>query len=72
VRTGDERFEGSTRGDGCASSLAGASYATSEVVVTPGRLLSWDRGWDASGEQAWGATGGGYEFVKRSDEAPPK
>ncbi len=55
-------FIGSTRGEGCASELAGAAYATSEVTVTYHMLRSWDRGFDGSGEQVWGSTAGPYRF----------
>ncbi len=55
---------GSTNGTGCASQLRGATYATSEVRVTPGLLTSWDRGFDADGNQVWGATARPYEFVR--------
>lgn len=58
-------FEGSTRGKGCMSSLGEAAYATSEVIVKPGVLTSWDRGFDAQDEQAWGAVTGAYIFVKQ-------
>ncbi|MEM7306571.1 MAG: chromophore lyase CpcT/CpeT [Planctomycetota bacterium] len=57
-------YVGATRGEGCQSSLGGASYATSEVRVEPELLTSWDRGWDAEGEQAWGAELGPYLFVR--------
>jgi len=63
-KTADGVFEGSTVGKGCASELRGASYATSEVRITPEQLLSWDRGFDAQGKQVWGATKGGYVFKK--------
>ena len=69
VRTGDD-YVGATQGQGCISTLRGAAYATSEVEISESVLVSWDRGWDNSGEQAWGATAGGYEFVKRSASAP--
>ena len=59
-----ESFEGTTRGEGCASNLRGASYATSEVTVTRHILSSWDRGFDAEGRQVWGATAGPYVFMK--------
>jgi hypothetical protein len=68
-------FSGSTIGRDCPSELRGASYATSEVVILPGRLESWDRGFDAAGSQVWGATKGGYVFVKEeswSDRLPPQ
>jgi hypothetical protein len=57
---------GSTQGDGCASALRGAAYATSEVTLTAGELDSWDRGFDATGNQVWGSTKGAYRFVKES------
>ena len=61
----DDHFEGSTRGNGCASSLSGASYATSEVVMTSDLITSWDRGFDANDQQVWGAVDGAYEFVRK-------
>ena len=60
-------FIGSTEGTGCESTLRGASYATSEVVVEAARLTSWDQGWDAAGEQAWGAVDGPYIFDRTTD-----
>jgi len=57
-------FIGSTSGKGCKSNLRGASYATSEVVIWPDRLTSWDRGFDVEERQVWGATEGAYIFVK--------
>lgn len=61
------RFVGSTGATSCPSSLRGASYATSEVVITEDQLLSWDRGWDVNGKQVWGAETGGYIFVKTTE-----
>ena len=59
-------FNGGTEGTACASTLNGASYATSEVIVRADGLSSWDRGFDAEGDQVWGAVKGGYEFVRRT------
>lgn len=64
-----EGFVGGTAGKECLSDLRGAAYATSEVAVMPDRLVSWDRGFDASGRQVWGARGGGYVFMKKSAAA---
>jgi hypothetical protein len=47
--------------------MRGATYATSEVVINKQMLESWDRGWDASGKQMWGATKSGYQFVKQME-----
>jgi hypothetical protein len=60
----DGSFSGKTGAQTCKSSLRGASFATSEVTVVPGKIVSWDQGWDDKGEQVWGATLAGYEFVK--------
>lgn len=59
-RKGD--FRGSTRERECLSQLRGASYATSEVVITRNGISSWDRGYDAEGTQVWGAVAGPYQF----------
>lgn len=58
-------MRGATTGDGCGSALRGAAYATSEVVLTPDTLRSWDRGYDKAGKQVWGAVKGPYVFVKQ-------
>lgn len=63
-RSGPLVFEGGTVGGVCASELRGASYATSTVSLMSERLVSWDRGFDEQGEQVWGATTGGYEFLR--------
>lgn len=60
-------FVGSTQKQDCLSSLRGASYATSEVIINKTMLLSWDRGWDTNGKQMWGAVKSGYQFVKQKD-----
>lgn len=74
LRRRGENFIGSTIASLCTSSLRGASYATSEVVVTPEGLISWDRGYAADGIQVWGTTRGGYVFdriVPDEEEPPP-
>jgi len=58
-------FAGGTMGEGCASTLQGAAYATSEITSTVNRLESWDRGFYDDGTQAWGATAGPYRFERR-------
>lgn len=65
-KTGRKKFAGSTPGKECLSSLRGATYATSEVLITSRRLISWDRGWNLNDEQVWGSEFGGYIFKKVS------
>jgi hypothetical protein len=62
-------FKGGTLAANCPSTLRGAAHATSEITLADGLLVSWDRGFDASGKQVWGAVKGGYRFVK--DAAAP-
>ena len=64
ARVDEGRFEGSTRDRDCNSTLRGAAYATSEVIVTPEGIESWDRGFDASDQQVWGAEKGAYIFKR--------
>lgn len=56
------RYAGSTPGTECLSQLRGAAWATSEVTVTAEGITSWDRGWNAAGEQVWGSRHGAYVF----------
>ncbi len=58
------KFVGSTDGKKCPSDRSGASYATSEVTILKDELHSWDRGYNEKDEQVWGATQGGYVFIK--------
>jgi len=60
-----EEFFGGTHGTACSSELRGASYATSEVKIYDDRIMSWDRGFSADGAQVWGATKGGYIFIRQ-------
>lgn len=62
----ESAFRGGTQAASCPSDLRGAKYATSEVSVRANEIVSWDRGFDAQGNQVWGATMGGYQFVKVS------
>jgi hypothetical protein len=57
-------YAGFTQGTGCSSSLSGASYATSQAWITADGLVTWDRGWTAEHEQAWGAEKAGYVFER--------
>lgn len=62
----DGQFSGSTVEGACLNAWGEATYATSEVSMMPGLLISWDRGYNDKKEQVWGAVKGGYHFVKVS------
>jgi len=57
-------FDGATEGMACSSDLKGAAFATTEVKIYANAIISWDRGFNSSGEQVWGATKGGYIFLR--------
>jgi hypothetical protein len=58
-------FIGSTNENECKNAWGKATYATSEVNIGPQGMVSWDRGYDDTHTQVWGAEKGGYEFVKK-------
>lgn len=62
-----QRFTGSTGPNTCMSTLRGASFATSEVLISEERIESWDRGYDAKNNQVWGAEKGAYIFKRLTD-----
>jgi tetratricopeptide (TPR) repeat protein len=57
-------YAGARKGDGCPSGFGGAASATSALSLGDGELRLWDRAFDASGRQVWGATKGPYDFRK--------
>ncbi len=62
----DGFYSGSTGKTSCSSTMRGASYATSIVLIRKHQIISWDRGFDKDGNQVWGAEKGGYIFNKGS------
>jgi len=64
-KNSDGSFSGKTGDKTCPSNLRGASFTSSEVTLSENQMISWDRGFDATGKQVWGAQKGGYIFVKR-------
>ena len=63
-RQDDGSYSGATEDAACLTTWGGATYATSEVTVREDEIVSWDRGYDADGQQVWGAVKGGYTFRK--------
>ncbi|MCH2132170.1 MAG: chromophore lyase CpcT/CpeT [Phycisphaerales bacterium] len=69
-RVDGNTYTGGIDGTGCPSTLDGASYLTSDVTLRADRILIWDRGYSADGEQVWGSTAGPYIFKRQSRGAP--
>lgn len=64
LREAEGMYLGKTIEGDCKSEFGGAVYATSKVEVTNDKVQSWDQGWDAEGNQVWGAEYGPYDFRK--------
>lgn len=62
LRYNGTEFVGATDSAACPSDMRGASFAMSEVIIDDDGLTSWDRGFDSTGVQVWGAEKGGYRF----------
>ena len=63
-KSGKKSYEGGTGYKTCPSDMRGAAYASSIVTLNTKMLLSWDRGFDRSDKQVWGAEKGGYKFLR--------
>lgn len=64
-----DAFVGGTLARLCASSRAGAEYATSQIRLGPDGLDTWDRGWTGQGVQVWGAERGPYRLRRVAPRA---
>jgi CpeT/CpcT family (DUF1001) len=64
-------YRGATTGRSCPTTLSGATYVTSDVVLDTVGLRSWERGFDPSGAQKWGSESGPYVFVRRTPLPAP-
>ncbi|AFY69884.1 protein of unknown function DUF1001 [Thalassoporum mexicanum PCC 7367] len=56
------RYIGSTPPEGCPTNFRGAVKITNKILLTDGEMETWDRGFDASGKQVWGADDSSYKF----------
>jgi len=57
-------FRGATEYDNCKGSFRGSTYTTTEFVVYPHEVISWERGWDDMKVQKWGPTQSPYIYTK--------
>ncbi len=72
VRTGERRFEGTTRGRECENRYKGAAYVVSRSVLTDEVMMNWDRGIAADGRVVWGPEAGGYRFRPVGEDGGPE
>jgi len=67
-RRGDG-FLGNTPDGGCPSDYRGASFTTNTIWLTETTMETWDRGFDAAGNQVWGAEDESYLFFDVDSDA---
>lgn len=58
-------YIGNTPIDGCPANFRGAVRITNQILLGPDGMDTWDRGFDASGKQVWGAETESYQFRRR-------
>jgi hypothetical protein len=57
-----DTYLGNTPINGCPANYRGASRITNRIELTPTGMNTWDRGFDANGNQVWGAKTESYQF----------
>lgn len=68
-----DRYTGSTPSAGCPTTFRGAVRITNTITLDPSGMETWDRGFDATGQQLWGAKQQGYRFrpiAPHADQPP--
>jgi CpeT/CpcT family (DUF1001) len=57
-------YVGNTPIDGCPTNVRGAVRITNHIVLQKTGMQTWDRGFDRTGKQVWGAKAESYQFRK--------
>lgn len=60
----DRIYRGETQTGGCAINYKGAVKITNTIELKPAQMTTYDRGFDASGKQVWGANERPYIYRK--------
>lgn len=55
-------YIGRTPIDGCPANVRGAVRITNQITLHKAGMDTWDRGYDASGKQVWGAKAQSYQY----------
>lgn len=62
-------YVGNTPIDGCPAQVRGAVRITNHIVLHQTGMTTWDRGYDATGKQVWGAQTEAYQFLRQPSPA---
>lgn len=55
-------YQGETPPQGCPANVRGAVKITNTVILNTLGMETWDRGFDANGQQVWGAQDQSYQY----------
>ena len=55
-------YIGTTQPGGCPANVRGATKITNTIILRSTGMDTWDRGYDADGNQVWGAETDSYQF----------
>ena len=64
LKPSGEDYVGNTPITGCPANVRGAVRITNHIVLQKTGMQTWDRGFDGSGKQVWGAKAESYQFRK--------
>ncbi len=59
----DGNIVGTTQAGGCSVNFRGAVNFTNTIILHSDGMETWDRGFDAQGNQIWGAKDESYQFL---------
>lgn len=62
LRRRGKNYVGETQPGGCPSNYQGAVRITNRIILHQTGMDTWDRGFDAQGNQVWGAKSNAYQF----------
>lgn len=66
LKRSGEDYAGRTPIDGCPANVRGAVRITNQITLHKAGMDTWDRGYDASGKQVWGAKAQSYQYRRPS------
>src|SRR5690554_2627056 len=58
------QYSGETSKGSCPDNSEGSAYSTSNLILVPGEIQLWDRGYNAENKLVWGAKNGPYIYKK--------
>jgi hypothetical protein len=62
LKPAGDTYIGSTPINGCPANYRGAVRITNRIELSPSGMNTWDRGFDANGQQIWGAKTESYQY----------